>query len=206
MSGQFVWATPASATLAGVPELIIVPRWSGTERSDFYPWLIARATSELGLTTRVVELLPTKDAPEPIPTSRAVAAAIATAERPIVLAHSVGCRAALIAAAALPEGRRVEAVICIAGWFTVDAPWPAIVPWLDDDLFDPARVRARVRHLSAVISDNDPFTADHAATRARFEQLGATVTLVPGARHFNGAEESAAWRALEAAHVSTSGR
>ena len=185
-------------------ELIIVPRWSGTERSDFYPWLRARAASELGLTTRVVELRPTKDAPEPIATTHAVAAAIAAADRPIVLAHSVGCRAALAATAALPEGRTppIEALICIAGWFTVDAPWPTIMPWLADDLFEPAWVRARTRWLSAVISDNDPFTADHAATRARFEQLGAAVTLVPGRRHFNAAEEPAAWQALEAALVS----
>jgi len=182
-----------------VPELIIVPRWSGTERSDFYPWLIARAASELGLTTRVVELRPTKDAPGPIATTHAVAEAIATTDRPIVLAHSVGCLAALAATAALPQGRTIDAVICIAGWFTVDAPWPTILPWLDDDLFDRARVRARVRSLSAVISDDDPFTADHAATRARFEQLGAVVTLVPGGRHFNGAEEPAAWQALLAA-------
>jgi len=184
--------------LADVPDLIIVPRWSGDAGSDFYPWLIGRARSELGLTTRVVELLPTRGAPEPIPTARSLSAAIAAADRPIVVAHSVGCRAALMAAAELPEGRQLEGLLCIAGWFTVDAPWPTIVPWLDDDLFDPARVRDRVRHLSAVISDNDPFTADHARTRARFERLGATVTTVAGGRHFNGSEEPAVWRGVQA--------
>ena len=182
-----------------MPDLIIVPRWSGTERSDFYPWLIPRAASELGLAASVVPLLPAKDSPEPRPTAHAVSEAIATATRPIVLAHSVGCRAALIAAAELPEGQPLDALICIAGWFTVDAPWPAIVPWLAADLFDPARLRARVRHLSVVISDDDPFTADHATTRERFEALGAEVTVVPGGRHFNGAEEPAAWRAVERA-------
>lgn len=57
-------------------------------------------------------------------------------------------------------------------------------------------VRARVPWLSVVISDDDPFTADHVATRARFEQLGARVRLVPGGRHFNREEEPAAWQAL----------
>ena len=184
-------------------ELIIVPRWSGTEQSDFYPWLIGRADSALDLPATVVALLPNKDAPEPGPTAHAVASAIATATRPIVLAHSVGCRAALIAAAGLPQGKRLGALICIAGWFTVDAPWPAIVPWLAEDLFEPARLRARVGHFTAVISDDDPFTAGHAESRARFEQLGAEVTVVPGGRHFNAAEEPAAWRALAAAHAAT---
>lgn len=178
-------------------ELIIVPRWSGTERSDFYPWLIARAAAELGIATSVVPLVPVANAPDPEVTARAVATAITNATRPIVLAHSVGCRAALIATAALPEGQPLDALICIAGWFTVDAPWPTIMPWLADDLFPVDRVRACVRQLSVVISDDDPFTADHVTTQARFEQLGAHVTVVPGARHFNRAEEPAAWRALE---------
>jgi uncharacterized protein len=177
-------------------ELIIVPRWNGSERSDFYPWLIARAAAELEMTTSVVPLRPVPDAPTPEETARAVAIALANATRPIVLAHSVGCRAALIAAAALPDGHELDALICIAGWFTVDAPWPAIVPWLAEDLFSAERVRSRIRRLAAVISDNDPFTADHAATGARFEELGARVSVVPGARHFNGAEEPAAWQAL----------
>jgi len=188
-----------ASTIVGVPDLIVIPRWSGLERSDFYPWLCARARQELGLTTYVAELRPTPDAPDPRATSHAVAAAIATANRPIVLAHSVGCRAALVAAAELSEGRTIGTLICVAGWFTVDAPWPTILPWLREDLFDPTRVRVGAPRIAAVISDNDPFTADHAATRARFEQLGAAVTLVPGARHFNRPEEPAAWQALVAA-------
>jgi len=167
--------------------------------SDCYPWLVARARDELGIATRFVELAPSPDAPEPGPTAVAVATAIAAAHEPIVLAHSVGCRAALMAAAALDEGQTLPALICLAGWFTVDRPWPSIVPWLDPALFDLGRARAHVRELAAVISDDDPFTADHAATRASFERLGARVTLVSGGRHFNHPEEPAAWDAVAAA-------
>jgi len=182
-------------------ELIIVPRWSGTGRSDFYPWLIARAATELALPATVVDLRPTPDAPQPQPSADAVTSALVTTTRPIVLAHSVGCRAALIAAAALPEGQPLEALICIAGWFSVDAPWPTLLPWLADDLVDASRLRARVRHLAVVLSDDDPYTRDHVRTRARFEDLGATVTVAAGRQHFNRAEEPAAWQALELARA-----
>lgn len=185
--------------MADVPKLIVVPRMGGTGHSDFYPRLIARAASEFSLTAQAVELLPIKEAPEPAPTARAVTAALQGADQAIVLAHSVGCLAALMAAAALPDGRSLAALICVAGWFTVEQPWPTIMPWLAEDLFDETRVRARVRHLAAVISDNDPFTPDYGATRTRFERMGATVTVVSGRRHFNTADEPAAWQALEAA-------
>jgi predicted alpha/beta hydrolase family esterase len=186
-----------------MPELIIVPRWGGTPSSDCYPWLVARARDELGVATRFAELAPSPGVPEPGPTAAAVATAIAAAHEPIVLAHSVGCRAALMAAASLGGDRTLPALICLAGWFTVDAPWPSIVPWLDPALFDLERARAHVRELVAVISDDDPFTADHAATRASFERLGARVTLVPGGRHFNRPEEPAAWDAVAAAVTAT---
>jgi uncharacterized protein len=180
-----------------VTDLIVVPRWGGTEASDFYPWLVARAARELALSTTVVALQPTPGAPEPLATTAAIARAIADARDPVVLAHSVGCRAALCAVAGLAADRPLAALLCVAGWFTIDAPWPTIVPWLADDLVPGPRVAARVRRLEVVISDDDPFTADHATTRARFEQLGARVHVEPGARHFNRAEEPAVWQLLE---------
>jgi hypothetical protein len=170
-------------------QLVIVPRWGGTRASDFYPWLIEQLPE---MQARVVDLLPEPNAPEPAPTVDNLCRAIVDPTSTILLAHSVGCRAALEATRRLDAPLR--ALLCVAGWFHIDEPWPSILPWLDEDLGAEPRVGA----LSAIISDNDPFTADHAATRARFERLGAEVTLVPGARHFNEREEPAVLQALRA--------
>jgi len=55
-----------------------------------------------------------------------------------------------------------------------------------------------------LLSDNDPFTADSAANAALWRaRLHAQVRLVPGARHFNGAQEPAVYDALRAVALET---
>lgn len=170
--------------------LVIVPRWDGSAIHDFYPWLTGHA-SRLGLRATVVPLRPVPNAPEPGPTIASVRAELDDPGSTIVLAHSVGCRAAMAAVGELAIP--LHALLCVAGWFTVDRPWPAIVPWLDRAL----DVRPHTRAFEVLLSDDDPFTLDHAATRARFEAVGAVSHLVPGARHFNAAQEPAVLAALE---------
>jgi predicted alpha/beta hydrolase family esterase len=170
--------------------LVIVPRWGGAASHDFYPWLIAHATS-LGWQTSVAALQPIANAPEPVPTIAGVRAELFDPASTIVLAHSVGCRAAIVAASQLAVP--LQGLLCVAGWFTVDRPWPSIVPWLDASL----DARPHARGFEVLVSDNDPFTADHASTQARFEVIGARPTLVPGAAHFNAAQEPAVLEALE---------
>lgn len=175
--------------------VVVVPRWSGGPDSDFYPWL-ARAL-EPGLR---VERLALPDPNEPVidawvPRIREALGGDAERARTILLGHSVGCMAAM---RALEEAavRPVHALVCVAGWWTVDEPWPSIRPWIDTPL-DMAKVRANARRVRLIVSDNDPFTADHRATAARFERdLGAEVTLVPGGLHFNREEEPAVLEAI----------
>lgn len=170
--------------------LVIVPRWGGSALDDFYPWLTAHA-DELGLHTSVAALRPVPNAPEPGPTIASVREQLDDPGATVVIAHSVGCRAAIAATGELAVPLR--GLICVAGWFTVDRPWPSIVPWHDRAL----DLRPHARAFEALLSDDDPFTADHAATRARFEAIGAVAHLVPGARHFNGAREPAVLAALQ---------
>jgi predicted alpha/beta hydrolase family esterase len=129
--------------------------------------------------------------------SRAVAGRIEEApEQTVVLGHSVGAQAALRALALLGDGVRAAAVLVVAGWQTVDEPWPTIRPWIDTPI-DTARARRAVRQIRALLSDDDPFTSDHRATAAWLrDALGATVALAPGGRHFNGAHEHAVEDAL----------
>jgi uncharacterized protein len=174
--------------------IVLVPRWGGTRENDFYPWLSERIEQELGARLVVVDLVPTKEAPEPGPTIASVEKAIADdPAQTIVIAHSVGCRAALRAAETLTTPLR--GLLCVAGWFTVDEPWIAIMPWLRDAK---KPVAPRSQRIHVLLSDDDPFAADQEATRRDFEAIGAHVTIVPGGKHFNRSEEPDVFRALQA--------
>lgn len=114
----------------------------------------------------------------------------------VLLGHSVGCLAVLHALAKLPEGVAIAGAVLVAGWFTVDKPWDTLRPWMDTSV-DTEAARRACRTMIVLLSDNDPFTADYEANRrAWVERLGAEVRLVPGAKHFNGAEEPAVLSAL----------
>ena len=115
----------------------------------------------------------------------------------VIVAHSVGAQAALRALARLPEGARVRGLLCVAGWWTIDEPWDSIGPWMELD-FEPERAARAAGWISVLLSDNDPYTADHARTAALFrDRLGATVRVVPGAAHFNDGSEPQVVSALK---------
>jgi predicted alpha/beta hydrolase family esterase len=182
---------PRSRTLVGVgrPRVIVVPRWGGTPSDDWYPWLRA----ELG--EDAVEVL---DMPEPgRPTIPAWTEAVSTAlgDDPYALAqtmlvgHSVGAQAAMRALAALAPGRSVARLVCVAGWFTVDAPWDDLRPWIETPI-DDAAVAEGAQRIRVLLSTNDPYTSDaEANAHAWRERLEAEVVIVPEARHFNAAQE-----------------
>jgi predicted alpha/beta hydrolase family esterase len=114
----------------------------------------------------------------------------------VLLGHSVGCQTVLRYLATLPPGSTVDGVLLVAGWWSVDKPWDSLRPWTDTPV-DLARVRAASRRFVVLLSDNDPFTSDFRENgRLWRERLGAEVVLVPGARHFNGAQEPAVLDAL----------
>jgi hypothetical protein len=171
--------------------LLIVPRWSGRAGSDFYPWLREQlaASPDAPFSEVVVPELPDPDAPRIDTWPPAILAALGTdpalLARTVVLAHSVGCQATLHALAALPDGVHVAGMLAVAGWWQVDRPWPAIVPW-QSQFPDLARVRAALGALLVLLSDDDPFTSDHAGNAVLWqERLGARIQLVPGGKHFN---------------------
>ncbi len=174
-----------------------MPRWAGTADSDWYPWLRA----ELDVPVACARLLPTPQAPAiaDCVAELATVAGRSNLEDTLLVGHSVGCQAVLRFVADLPEAVPVGAILCVAGWFAVDAPWDTIRPWMDTPL-DDARIRAATPNLSVLLSDDDPFTADHEANTAAWrERLGAHVTVVAGARHFNAPREPDVLRAIERA-------
>ncbi|HYH96978.1 RBBP9/YdeN family alpha/beta hydrolase [Hyalangium sp.] len=179
--------------------LFIVPRWAGRPDTDFYSWLEAQIReARQGLSS-----VRTLDMPHPAqPTIEAWVGALATAVGPtpapstVLMGHSVGCQAVLRYLATLPPGHVIDGALLVAAWWDVDKPWESIVPWIETPV-DLARVRAAARRFVVLLSDNDPFTADHARNRRLWEErLGAEVVLAPGARHFNNPREPAVLETL----------
>lgn len=174
------------------PRVLVTPRWGGTIDDDWYPWIDALVPG----VERVP--LPEPDAPTIASCVDAFGAALAKgdAASTICVGHSVSCQGWLHALAA--QGTSVAALVCVAGWWTVDEPWPTIQPWIDA-AHDLDALRARAPHVRVLVSDDDPFTADTSANAALWrERLDARVTIVPGAKHFNRAEEPTVLAVLEA--------
>lgn len=173
---------------------LLVPRWGGGPDDDWYGWLADELDPDPSVEALdVVELAPRANAPEPeaCVAGLAEATGAAIADRLVLIGHSVGCQALLrFLAAAAPEGPELD-LVCIAGWWGVDQPWEEIEPWLRDD-YDVERARAAVGSTTVLLSDNDPFTANHRATANLWrERMGAEIALCPRAGHFNAGAEPA---------------
>lgn len=180
------------------PRVVLAPRWGGTPTHDFYPWL-RKELDALGVELSALHL------PDPsTPTIEAWVPAVRTAIEdaleadgapPIVVGHSVGCQAVMRALAGF-DREVASACLLVAAWWQVDEPWPSILPWIDTP-FDHLRARAAASRFSVLLSDDDPFTRDHARTAALFrERLGAKLRVASGAKHFNAEREPAVLESL----------
>jgi hypothetical protein len=182
--------------------LVVVPRWGGNPASDYYPWLTEQLREQTPPPFEPIQVLgmPRPEQPEIstwVPALAAAADAL-PAEQTVLVGHSVGCQAVLRYLAAQPEGRRFAGVLLVAAWWTVDQPWPSLLPW-QEPVPRLERARAAAGRVVVLLSDNDPFTADPGPNGQLWrERLGAEVRLVPGAKHFNGAREPAVLEALSA--------
>lgn len=179
--------------------VILIPRLRGRGDSDFYPWL-ARRLGELGWRGDV-ETAPLRppDAPEMAATIAGVRGRLGApgrAARTVLVGHSVGGQAAMRALA--EPGPPVAGLLLVAGWWNLDRPGPALMPWLETP-FDWQRTRERAARRVVLLSTDDPYTADAARTRRLFEdRLAAEVRIHDRAGHFNRSEEPEVLAALAA--------
>lgn len=181
-----------------INRIVIVPRWAGSPSSDWYPWVQAElATSHPNLQVDALDL-PNRNAPVIDQCVAALESELGTdltaLASTLLVGHSVGCQALMryLADQVAPgEGQDRPSLVCVAGWWTVDAPWPAIRPWIDTPIALP-RLRASTQSVTTLISDDDPFTSDWRANKATWEQrLDADVRVSAGGHHFNADREPA---------------
>ena len=184
------------------PRLCIVPRWAARQDMEWYDWLCA--TDAVKESFAPVLRPDVQDWQEPTVASWLATLASACGQdqdelaRTYFVAHSVGCQAVIRYLATLPEGTRVAGCLLVAGWWTLDAPWDSILPWvypLDESGAAPAhpidlpRVRAACSNILTLISDNDQFTRDWRQTERDFQaRIDARVEVIPGAGHFNASD------------------
>lgn len=173
---------------------MIVPRWAGGPNSDWYPW-IRDELPQLRVDTLT---LPNANAPVIEQCVAALEAELGTElaalADTLLVGHSVGCQALMRYLAEQPPSADPDALprlVCVAGWWTVDQPWPSIRPWIDTPIALP-RLRANAGGVTVLLSDDDPFTRDVRTNQLTWEQrLDADVRISVGGRHFNGEQEPA---------------
>lgn len=178
--------------------IVIVPRWAGGPSDDWYPWARAElARTHPSLRVDALEL-PTKSAPVIDQSVAALEAELGNdltaLSRTLLVGHSVGCQALMRYLAEQPQPPDRDAaptLVCIAGWWTLDEPWPSIRPWIDTPIPLP-KLRANTASITVLLSDDDPFTSDWRANKSTWEQrLDADVRVNPGGHHFNAEQEPA---------------
>jgi predicted alpha/beta hydrolase family esterase len=190
-AGGATQASPETTAAASrrIQRAVLVPRFGGDATVDWYSTAI-RQLAGLGITTKVVSLLPAPTAPGIDETVAAIAKAVGDnpqeIAQTILIGHSVGSRALLAYLSRHGAHRTFAGLVSVAGWFTVDdlKSYPALAPWVNMHV-DFASVASAAGPVDVHLSDNDPFTADWRANAADWlGKLGAAVHIAHGAGHY----------------------
>lgn len=183
-----------------IKHIVMVPRWSGTNASDWYPTFREHLHKHHGNVRVIkVELQPNKDAPEIDACVNAIEEAVRRANLDVratlFIGHSVGAQAImrwLVDREVVPVG----GLLLVGAWFSLTKATPAQVPWCAP--LDGRDVRQLSHKTAVVISKNDPYTADWASTQALFrDEVGAHVVFEDDALHFNRSAEPTVLRVAE---------
>jgi predicted alpha/beta hydrolase family esterase len=180
--------TPATAARR-IRRAVLVPRFGGDATVDWYPTALPQL-ADLGISTKVVALLPEPTAPGIDETVAAIANAVGDnpheIAETILIGHSVGSRALLAYLSRHGAQRVFAGLVSVAGWFAVDdlVSYPVLAPWVNMEL-NFASIAASAGPITVYLSDNDPFTADWRANASDWlGKLGAAVQITHGAGHY----------------------
>lgn len=187
-AAQALPETPAAAPRR-IQRAVLAPRFGGDATVDWYSTAM-RQLAGLGITTKVVSLLPAPTAPGIDETVAAIAKAVGDnpqqIAQTILIGHSVGSRALPAYLSRHGAHRTFAGLVSVAGRFTVDdlKSYPALAPWVKMDL-DFASIASAAGPINVHLSNNDPFTADWRANAADWlAKLGAAVHIAHGAGHY----------------------
>lgn len=172
--------------------IYIFPRYSGDENSDWYQ-KVQREFVHNDKNINIIPLtLPNWDKPsteEFLAFIREVIPENKIDSNTYFIGHSIGCKAALLYLNELHTNNpklRMGGLLCVAGWWNIDKPWPQLKPWIKMPIDFKGIKLICSNNIVSILSDNDPYTSDTQSNKKQWEEnLSAKVVIVPGAKHFN---------------------
>ncbi|MCB2380044.1 alpha/beta hydrolase [Hymenobacter sp. BT635] len=179
--------------------IYVVPRWGGTPRDDWYPWLKRELEEKHEAQSPRYEVhlldMPAWELPDIDRAIDHLARVLPPAQlQPniILVGHSVSCLAILhylakIGAEYPASPPQVGGVVCVAGWFSVDSPWQEVLNWIHAPIdFEAARRLIPAEKLVVLLSDDDPYTSGYQENEQLWvERLRSRVHILPGRQHFS---------------------
>ncbi len=172
-----------------------VPMFARTADAAWYNWLGERLKARKKFAMEsytVVELQPGAEKATINDSVMALKSAIGSDRgllaRTAIIGHSLGAQVALRTLAELPEGSKIDGLLCIAGWLKLDMRTKAIGAWLDTP-FDEKRAASNANRILNVVSGSDANQINAIGVQDEWkERLGAETKIVSTPGHFSDPE------------------
>lgn len=168
----------------------IVHGWDGSPKEPMLMWLKTMLIKR-GYAVVVPEM-PDPATPRIAPWVETLQERVRSGEETVLVAHSIGCQAALRFLEGMPQGSGIADLVLIAPWLTLseqkmqeegEAVREIARPWMETPI-NLAKVKQHARHITAIFSDNDPYVP--LAQKDIFEkELGATIVVEHERGHFD---------------------
>ena len=165
----------------------LIHGWKASPGSGFFPWL-QKQLEENGYSV-AAPALPHPNVPQVEEWIRTLKMTIQnTDEETLIIAHSLGAKAALFFLDGLPEGSKVGRVILVAPPLLVPENLSVAETFFSKPWFvrpmDAARIKSHVSDFLMFFSDNDHYIALENEARAR-ELFGVRTIIEPGMGHYS---------------------
>lgn len=137
--------------------------------------------------------MPNPDAPKIEPWINKLKEIVVTSRKnDILVGHSIGCQTIIRFLEGLSNGQKVDKVIMVAPWLTLnnlesDESWKIADPWLKTPI-DFSKVKTKANSFTAIFSDNDPWVPLDNQDDFK-ERLNSEIVIEHNKGHFSGDDE-----------------
>ncbi len=167
--------------------VIIVHRWDGNPKGDWYPWL-KKELEKIGFEV-IVPGMPNSSEPKIEKWVSHLKKIVGKLdEETYFVGHSIGCQTILRYLEQENFKGKIHGVVFVAGWFKLDNLENEEVKkiaklWLETSI-DFNKVKQRISKLTVFLSTNDPYNCLKENESAFKEKLGAKVIIKKNKGHF----------------------
>lgn len=167
--------------------VFIVHGWGGYPQEGWYSWF-KKELEKRGFVAEIPSM-PNSENPKIEAWIPYLGKAIGKAnENVFLVGHSIGCQTILRYLESLPDDKKVNGVVLVAGFFTLmnlkkDEKETAR-PWLETPI-DAEKTKQHAKKFIAIFSDDDPYVSLDNADIFR-KELGAKIVVQHKMKHFSG--------------------